>query len=60
MQLPPRCEQFIKERQYLANVSSRTLDWYRNSLQWIPNSEPTQAELNAMVIRMREKGNSPA
>lgn len=60
MQLSPKCEQFIKERQYLANVSTRTIDWYRCSLQWLPNAEPTQQELNDMVVRMREKGNSPA
>jgi len=59
VQLSPRCEQFIRERQYLANVSPRTLEWYRNSLRWISNESPTQSDLNDAVIRMREKGNRP-
>jgi hypothetical protein len=50
-------ETFIRERQYLTNVSPRTIEWYRNSLRWLPNESPTQAELNDAVIRMREKGN---
>jgi integrase/recombinase XerD len=52
-------ETFIRERQYLTNVSPRTIEWYRNSLRWLPNESPTQAELNDAVIRMREKGNRP-
>jgi integrase/recombinase XerD len=58
--LPPMCEKFIRERQYLTNVSPRTVDWYRNSLRWLPSESPTQADLNDAVIRMREKGNSAA
>src|SRR5580698_9965545 len=30
--------------------SPRTLEWYRYSLRWLPNSEPTQSELNDAVI----------
>ena len=63
MQLPPRCEQFIRERQFIANVSCRTLEWYRDSLRWLPETEPTQltqADLCAVVIRIRESGRSAA
>ncbi len=49
-------EQFLKERRYLQNVSTRTLDWYRESFQWLVNPDPTQADLMEVVIRMREAG----
>ena len=52
----PRFEQFIRERQYLHNVSPRTIEWYRESLKWLDSETPTQSELNAAVARMREKG----
>ena len=51
-----RTEEFIHERQYLLNVSPRTIEWYRNSLRWLPCDSPSQAQLNGVVIRMREKG----
>jgi len=47
---------FLRARQYLQNVTPATLEWYRVSFQWLPSETPTQAELNEMVIRMREKG----
>lgn len=47
---------FIKDRQYLINVSDHTLRWYRCALKWLPNENPTQAELKLTVIRMREAG----
>ena len=31
----PRFEQFIRERQYLTNVSPATLPWYKYSLNWL-------------------------
>ena len=49
-------QQFIRERQFLHNVSPRTIEWYENSFRWLPCPEPTQAQLNDAVIRMREKG----
>src|ERR1039457_4715352 len=52
----PRFEQFITERRYLMNVSPATLNWYTHALKWMPNENPTQDELNAMVCRMREQG----
>lgn len=52
----PRFEQFIRERQYLANVSPATVDWYSNSLKWLPCDSPSEAQLKDAVIRMREKG----
>ncbi len=54
-----RFEQFIRERQYLANVSPATVEWYRNSLKWLPSESPIQQELKDAVMRMREKGLKP-
>jgi len=51
---------FIRERQYLHNVSPRTIEWYQHCLRWLPNESPTQDELNATVLRMREKGLKPS
>ncbi len=52
----PKFEQFIKERQYLHNVSPATVSWYTHNFKWMPCESPTEDELKAMVIRMREKG----
>jgi integrase/recombinase XerD len=49
-------QQFIRERQYLHNVSPRTVEWYKNSFRWLPCEAPSQEQLNEAVVRMREKG----
>jgi integrase/recombinase XerD len=49
-------QQFIRERQFLHNVSTATIAWYENSFKWLPCESPTQAQLNDAVMRMREKG----
>jgi len=54
--MEPRFEQFVRERQYLANVSPATLEWYTHSLKWLRSESPTQDELKDVVLRMREKG----
>lgn len=54
--MQPRFEQFIRERQFLTNVTPSTVDWYRNSLRWLPSESPSQAELKDAVMRMRERG----
>ncbi len=52
----PKFEQFIRERQYLHNVSPATVSWYTHNFKWMPSESPSEDELKAMVIRMREKG----
>lgn len=47
---------FIRERQYLTNVSPSTLQWYKYSLKWLDTESPTQEDLKAAVLKMREKG----
>ena len=54
--MEPRFEQFIRERQYLSNVSPATLEWYKHSFKWLPTETPTKEELQEAVMRMREKG----
>jgi hypothetical protein len=53
-------EQFLKDRLYLTNCTAKTVEWYRGCLKHLPNDNPSQADINAVVIRLREKGNSPA
>ncbi len=48
--------QFIKEKQYLQNVTPATVEWYRHSLKWLVSPSPSKAELQDAVMRMREKG----
>jgi integrase/recombinase XerD len=55
----PGFQQFIRERQYSANVSPATVEWYKNSLKWLPSESPSQEQLKDAVIRMREKGLKP-
>jgi integrase/recombinase XerD len=52
----PRFEQFIRERQYLHNVTPATVEWYRHSLAWLPAEAPIADELKTVVLKMREKG----
>jgi integrase/recombinase XerD len=52
-------QQFIRERQYLHNVSPRTIEWYENSFRWLPCETPSQQQLNETVVRMRERGLKP-
>jgi len=51
-----RFEQFLKERRYLGNLSERSIEWYEQAFKWLPNENPTEAELKQTVIRMREEG----
>jgi integrase/recombinase XerD len=52
----PRFEQFIRDRQYIHNVTPATVHWYRHSLKWLESESPSQKELTDAVLRMREKG----
>ncbi len=54
--MEPRFEQFIRERQYLHNVTPLTIEWYKNSLRLLPCEAPSQEQLNETIIQMREAG----
>lgn len=47
---------FIRERQYLMNVSPNTVRWYTHALNWLPSENPDERQLKQMVIKMREAG----
>jgi integrase/recombinase XerD len=49
-------DQFIKERQYLSNVSPATIEWYTQSLRWLGSESPSTGDLKDFVLRMRAKG----
>ncbi len=49
-------EQFIKERQYLHNVTPATLRWYRQSFAVLGTESPDEADLKNFMLRMRERG----
>ena len=53
-------DKFVKERIYLKSVSPRTVEWYRESFEWLGNDNPSQDDLTDFVIRMREKELSDA
>jgi hypothetical protein len=46
---------FLREKQYLENVSTNTLRWYRHALKWLPNENPKEQELNGMVLRIERR-----
>ena len=48
--------EFIRERQYLSNVSPSTPQWYKYSFKWLDTESPTQDDLKAAVLKMRAKG----
>ena len=52
--------QFIKERQYLSNVSPATVEWYKQSFAWLRVESPNQDQLKDFVLRMRERGLKPS
>lgn len=52
----PKFEQFIKERRYVTNVSPATVDWYEQSLTWLGVESPTEVDIKALVMRMRDSG----
>jgi hypothetical protein len=49
-----RFEQFIKERQYIINVSPSTIEWYEQSFKWLDTETPTADDIKAVVMRMRD------
>jgi len=57
--MQPRYEQFIRERQYILNVSPATVRWYTHAFKWLPCENPSNEQLKDMVVRMREAGLKP-
>jgi hypothetical protein len=55
----PRHQQFIKERQYVNNVSPATVRGYEQSLCWLDTEAPSTEDIKALVLRLRERGLEP-
>src|SRR5438132_9322187 len=54
-------EEFLKEKQYLQDVSHHTLAFYRQSFKAFNLQEPvTQSQLNERVAQLRQAGKSAA
>ena len=51
-------EDFLKEKQYITNVSPATLEWYKLALNWLPN-KITERSLKDAVVKMRASGMKP-
>lgn len=47
---------FIKERKYLTNVTPATIEWYTHAFKYLENDAPSQDDLKAAVMKMRENG----
>jgi integrase/recombinase XerD len=52
----PKLEQFIKEREYVNNVSPATITWYEQSLCWLSTESPTTDDIRNLIVRLRERG----
>lgn len=51
-----RFKQFIQERKYLSNVTEATVQWYTHAFKWLDTDMPSQEDLKAAVLKMRQKG----
>src|ERR1039457_4600710 len=58
--LLPKFQAFLREREYVSNVTSATLDWYAQSLKWLSTSAnpetPTADDIKELIVRMRQSG----
>jgi hypothetical protein len=43
--------EFIRERQFLSNVSPSTLEWYKYSFKWLDSESPSQEDLKAAGLQ---------
>jgi integrase/recombinase XerD len=58
--LLPRFQAFLREREYVSNVTSATLEWHAQSLKWLSTASnpetPTADDIKPLIIRMRQAG----
>ncbi len=45
------CNDFIRERRYLKNVSPSTISWYTHALKWLLSESPSQRDLKEPWVR---------
>ena len=49
-------QKFLQERQYIQNVTPRTIEWHQQSLKWLGVEQVTADDIKDCVIRMRKAG----
>jgi len=49
-------DRFIRERRFLKNVSPATISWHTSAVKKLPCENPTQEQLNDLVLKLREDG----
>jgi integrase/recombinase XerD len=58
--LLPKFQTFLREREYISNVTTATLEWHTQSLRWLftlTNPEqPTVDDIKELIVRMRQSG----
>jgi integrase/recombinase XerD len=58
--LLPKFQAFLREREYISNVTSSTLDWHAQSLKWLHTvanpEQPTADDIKELIVRMRQSG----
>jgi integrase/recombinase XerD len=58
--LLPKFQAFLREREYISNVTARTLEWHAQSLKWLSTSanpeQPTADDIKELIVRMRQSG----
>ena len=58
--LLPKFQTFLREREYISNVTARTLDWHAQSLKWLSTSAnpetPTVDDIKTLIVKMRQSG----
>ncbi len=52
----PLCDRFLRERQWIHNVSPKSVEWHQQSLSWLTTDAPTKDDLTALILRMRQAG----
>jgi integrase/recombinase XerD len=54
--LLPKFQSFLREREYISNVTERTLEWHAQSLKWLENETPNLDDIKALIVKMRQSG----
>jgi integrase/recombinase XerD len=52
----PKFQAFLCEREYITNVTARTLEWHAQSLKWLENETPTMDDIKTLIVKMRQSG----
>jgi integrase/recombinase XerD len=56
---PSKTEEFIQERRYLKNVTTKTIAWYEQSFKAFDGALDSKQAINQRIVSLRERGVSP-